>query len=61
MSEMNNNRIRDILDNFISDYGVPKNFKFDVPFVLTRSKTRLNQMDYIMGYTNIALHINGLI
>ena len=49
MSEMDNYSIRDILANFISDYGVPGNFEFDRTLVQTRSKTRFNQLEYITG------------
>ena len=49
MSEMNNYIIRDIWDNFISDYGVPDNLEFDRTLVQTGSNTRFNQMGHIMG------------
>ena len=61
MSEMNNYSITEILDNFISDYGVPDNFKFDITLLQTGSKTSFNQLDHIIEYINISMHISGLI
>ena len=49
MSEMNSYSIRDILSNFLSDYGVPENLESDGTLVQTGSKTRFNHLDQITG------------
>ena len=61
MRAINKYSIGEILDNFISDYGIPEHLGFEVTLVKTVSKIMFNRLSHIVIYISIDLCIGGLI